>query len=378
MKISAVLSLVLILCYFCRAQRHSGNSNILLRAPDVESGEERAQTQRAGIEAEGGERELVPQTDIWTELRDLRDMVVEQRVELRHLTTRVTAAESLVEALRRENTALEARMTAAERLVAQLQTENDAQDAELAAVKQQLSTLQQRVTVSEGRMAALEKDQEAQDAEIAANQQQLGALQERVTASEGRVAELEKEQGAQSAELAAVKQQLGTLQQRVTASEGRVAELEREQEVQNTALQQLENASKVRKVAFSASLRTSGAGNISENPLRYRNVFTNTGNHYNPNTGYFTAPIRGVYYFRFDGHSSHSNHMMIMHLIKNGRLIVTAADLPPSPADLADNASNGAVLQLEVGDIVSVSLSGEVWDDNNNRTTFSGFLLFPL
>lgn len=104
MKISSVLSLVLILCYFCRARRHSGDSNILLRAPDVESGEERAQTQRAGIEAEEGERELVPQTDIWTELRDLRDMVVEQRVELRHLTTRVTAAESLVEALRRENT----------------------------------------------------------------------------------------------------------------------------------------------------------------------------------------------------------------------------------------------------------------------------------
>lgn len=45
---------------------------------------------------------------------------------------------------------------------------------------------------------------------------------------------------------------------------------------------------KVRKVAFSASLLASGEGNTDNEdivPLIYKNVFTNIGNHYNPNTG---------------------------------------------------------------------------------------------
>lgn len=92
-------------CHLCRAQKHSSVNDILLEAPNVESREEKAQTQRPNTEAEeGGEQELVFQSDIWTELKNLRDMVVEQRVELRHLTARVTAAESLVESLQEENT----------------------------------------------------------------------------------------------------------------------------------------------------------------------------------------------------------------------------------------------------------------------------------
>ncbi|KAK5923936.1 hypothetical protein CgunFtcFv8_000861 [Champsocephalus gunnari] len=38
-----------------------------------------------------------------SELRALRDMVVEQKGELRHPASRVTAAESLVDALEKEN-----------------------------------------------------------------------------------------------------------------------------------------------------------------------------------------------------------------------------------------------------------------------------------
>lgn len=47
------------------------------------------------------------------------------------------------------------------------------------------------------------------------------------------------------------------------------------------------NFATVRKVAFSASLLASSEGNTGPdlNQLIYRNVFTNTGNHYNPNTG---------------------------------------------------------------------------------------------
>lgn len=48
------------------------------------------------------------------------------------------------------------------------------------------------------------------------------------------------------------------------------------------------NFATVSKLAFSASLLDSGEGNTDNQvfaPLIYKNVFTNIGNHYNPNTG---------------------------------------------------------------------------------------------
>lgn len=69
---------------------------------------------------------------------------------------------------------------------------------------------------------------------------------------------------------------------------------------------------------------------------------------------------------------------MRLDLIKNGDHVVTAGDRHASPSDAEDNASNGVVLQLEAEDVVSVQLGGNVWDDQYHRTTFSGFLLFPV
>lgn len=99
---SLVFLLVLTLCYLCGAQKHNTDNDIVLQA--VESWEEKAQIPRSRTESEGGEQEPVLRYDIWAELMRLRDMVVEQKVELRLLTDRVTAAESLVVELQKENT----------------------------------------------------------------------------------------------------------------------------------------------------------------------------------------------------------------------------------------------------------------------------------
>lgn len=92
--------------------------------------------------------------------------------------------------------------------------------------------------------------------------------------------------------------------------------------------------------------------------------------------GIFTAPVGGVYYFRFSSYSGSSKKMSSV-LYKNSQQIATVQDHQSS--DINDNGSNGATLVLQPGDRVYMHLwAGTwLWDDIDNHTTFSGFLLFP-
>uniref|UniRef100_A0A8C9X0W1 C1q domain-containing protein n=1 Tax=Sander lucioperca TaxID=283035 RepID=A0A8C9X0W1_SANLU len=133
------------------------------------------------------------------------------------------------------------------------------------------------------------------------------------------------------------------------------------------------------RVAFSATLGeegTIGPVNILY-ALVYRNVLSNIGGHYSPVTGYFTAPVQGVYYFTYtsffwggDGTSGGS-------LYQNGNHIVSWYGHAPSHPI---TGSNSAILQLQVGDNVNVRLWGDrrISDNVNKYSSFSGYLLFPV
>ncbi|KAM4611136.1 uncharacterized protein ACJ7VT_014215 [Polymixia lowei] len=138
----------------------------------------------------------------------------------------------------------------------------------------------------------------------------------------------------------------------------------------------------VKQVAFSASLLASGAGHIgpfnTQTPLVYRHVVTNTGNAYNPNTGLFTAPVRGVYHFQFYVHGGgHRSHGSGAALFKNGQQIFVAYE---HQASYSVNPSNGVSLLLEKGDIVFIRLwrNTRIFDNENRLSTFSGHLLFTM
>ncbi|XP_032423960.1 cerebellin-2-like isoform X2 [Xiphophorus hellerii] len=256
---------ILLLCNLYRAQEHSSSR--------ATSAKEASETDMS--KSEENKKKLEPQLDIWEELRNLRDLVLEQAVDLRLLSAKLAESDSLVQ-----------------------------------------------------------------------------VLQEEIT--------------AQSAELTMTQQKLDIVQERLLVNVAHVEELQEKQEVS--------------KVAFSTSLLLTGEGYTyypEFTTLVYKNVFTNIGNHYSPVTGYFTAPVRGVYYFRFTGQLGYNDDVIRLRLVKNEDPIVLSGDRV-CEFDREDNVSNGAVLHLEINDVVAVQLGGYVWDDNYHRTTFSGFLLFAL
>ncbi|XP_063060297.1 cerebellin-1-like [Engraulis encrasicolus] len=114
------------------------------------------------------------------------------------------------------------------------------------------------------------------------------------------------------------------------------------------------NISGTPKVAFSAFLTDAeyvGPFN-TDIILAYKKIFTNIGNAYSPITGIFTAPVRGVYYFRFTGVGKSSSHSLVLKLTKNGEKVMAMYEYP------SDNeyVNNGVVLQLEVGDVIYMQL----------------------
>ncbi|XP_056264644.1 methyltransferase-like protein 27 isoform X1 [Pseudoliparis swirei] len=139
-----------------------------------------------------------------------------------------------------------------------------------------------------------------------------------------------------------------------------------------------ENAGKP-KVAFYTALTDAGyvGPNTADITLKYSKVFTNIGNAYSPATGFFTAPVRGVYYLQFTLCANHTG-LMGVYVYKNKERIMYNVEWKEE--QLYKYFTNSVVLELMAGDSIHLVLPStySLYDDRDNHTTFSGTLLFPL
>ncbi|KAK2900726.1 hypothetical protein Q8A67_008841 [Cirrhinus molitorella] len=181
--------------------------------------------------------------------------------------------------------------------------------------------------------------------------------------------------------------QLKNIEDRLRATEETLKELKTENEAlrsftkaSSDKLESIQAENKAKKVAFSVGLVASGPQQLgpfdTRTTLLYKKIFTNTGNAYDPNTGTFTAPVNGVYFFRFYAHAQTSD-LMAVSLHKNNQLQCSVYS-----QKILNNANggNGVVLSLQKGDEVYTQLweNSYIFDDDHSYTSFSGFLLFPM
>ncbi|XP_029994805.1 uncharacterized protein LOC115422565 [Sphaeramia orbicularis] len=196
---------------------------------------------------------------------------------------------------------------------------------------------------------------------------------------------LQKQNEAQAAKLGdleAQKAEVDKLKQQLQAHAEELITIKLRSNVTENQVEALRRDGQVKQVAFSASLLASGTGTLgpynTDVPLVFRYVVTNTGNAYNPNTGFFTAPVKGAYHFEFYiGAHGHTSHPSGAGLAKNGQHIFTAYGHLPSHFG---KSSNGVTLILEVGDVVFLRQysNTRIYDNEYHHSTFSGHLLFTM
>ncbi|XP_034538856.1 heavy metal-binding protein HIP-like [Notolabrus celidotus] len=269
-------------------------------------------------------------TDIWVEVKALRDMVVELRVKLSATEDKVQESESQVDELRAE-------LIVTKMHVEMLQTENSAQATKLEA-------LETRLTQTESTTSELKEENAAQASK-------LESLETRLTLTESTTSKLEEE--------------TADLQSELLLSTSRIDQLETE----NTEKPQ---------VAFHAGLTDSGniGPHSTDSNLKFTKVITNIGNAYNPSTGFFTAPVKGVYHLQFTVAGNRASPLIGLFMFMNDRFIMYSFE----PTDsIFQYITKSVVLELNAGDEIHLVLPGgySLYDNTHNHSTFSGFLLFP-
>uniref|UniRef100_UPI003AB009EB uncharacterized protein n=1 Tax=Centroberyx gerrardi TaxID=166262 RepID=UPI003AB009EB len=205
----------------------------------------------------------------------------------------------------------------------------------------------------------------------------LENLETKFSNLERQLREQKTEVEQQKADIGRLKNENAGITQKLRSAESKLQTQGNEQERQKTEVDRL-NKEVNPKVAFSATIIEAPGVFTGPSPpgvsktLIFNKVFTNIASAYDSTTGIFTVPVKGVYHFTFMtfGYNTHTSGAI---LAKNGHYQVSTWEF--KGPDASDTTSNTVILNLNVGERISVIL----WQGGKVHTSvFSGFLVFPI
>ncbi|XP_038048689.1 adiponectin-like [Patiria miniata] len=97
------------------------------------------------------------------------------------------------------------------------------------------------------------------------------------------------------------------------------------------------------------------------------------GTSFDLETGTFTCGVPGTYVFMFSVCKYSSNYLRV-YLRKNGDAVVSGQSTDSSHYE---QVSGSAVVVLQRGDTMHLTMYGRAYSDSDHKTSFSGFLLYP-
>ncbi|CAL1605207.1 unnamed protein product [Knipowitschia caucasica] len=318
-----------------------------LSGAELVHSETSAQRQSSPESVKASEQPQPCPSDLHAVLREMSAALAEQRVRIQQLQAHNQVQEAKLTELQKQTS----------EQLKELQKQTSEQLKELQKQTSEVLPIKEQLTVQDSKLTELQKQTSEQLKELQKQtSEQLQELQKQTS----EVLPIKEQLRGQATELNSVKA-------RTNETENQVASLKREREVG--------------QVAFSASLLASGEKTLgpfnTHTNLVFRYVFSNIGNAYNPNTGFFIAPVRGAYHFEFYIGAHGASEASGATLVKNGEHIFVAYE---HQSNGFGSSSNGATLLLEPGDVVFLRLwSGtRIYDNENRHNTFSGHLLFSM
>ena len=127
------------------------------------------------------------------------------------------------------------------------------------------------------------------------------------------------------------------------------------------------------KAAFTV---THAATGTTSDTIRFTNVITNIGGHYDTSSGKFTCQHPGIYVFLLHIWTDAGGTDAYCTIRKNGVYMILAQYYNSNTASMYDGVSNSIILYLVNGDVVDTGGCTAIGTFNTGwQTSFSGFLL---